>query len=79
MNLGGMILDISPYKLAEQECSISSQGCCGGAPIEISQFTAYTSYAIELKIGRMLENIGANNRSGSDYPVSPRDAVGRAF
>ena len=43
-----------------------------GAPLRSSnRFKAYRSYAIELKLGRMIQVISPQTRSESDFPVSP--------
>ena len=41
-----------------------------------NRFTAYSFYAIELKLGRMILDISLHNRLESDFPFSPRGAVG---
>ena len=41
-----------------------------------NRFTAYSFYAIEMKLGRMILGISPHSHSESDFPVSPRGAVG---
>ena len=45
-----------------------------------NRFTAYISYEIELKLGRMILDISLHNRWESDFPVFLRGVLlGRAF
>ena len=68
-----MILDINPHNLAEPDCPIFSQRCCGGAPLEISQsIHRYSSFAIEMKLSRMILGIGPHNRPELNFPGTPR-------
>ena len=41
-----------------------------------NQLTAYSSYTIDLKVGRMLLVISQYNRLESDFSISPEGAVG---
>ena len=68
LNISRMILDISRHNLVEPDFSIFSQE----VPLRSSnRFKAYRSYAIELKLGRMIQVISPQTRSESDFPVSP--------
>ena len=67
-----MILDISPHNLAEPDLSISSRGAFWGGGA--NRFTAYTSYSIELKFGKIYTFV-PHNRSKSHLPISPKSAV----
>ena len=41
-----------------------------------NRFTSYSSYAIQLNLGRMILDISPHNPSESDFPVPPGGGVG---
>ena len=66
-----MILDVGAHSRSVPDFAISSQGRCGGVPLETSnRFTAYSSYPIELKLDRMILDTGPHNRSEPDFSIS---------
>ena len=66
-----MILDISPLEAGFFD--FIPMGAVGARRLQFTiRFTAYSSYAIELELGRMVLNISPLDRSVSDCSISVR-------
>ena len=69
-----MILDFGAHGRSVSNFAIFSKGALLGERLLKSsdRSTAYSSYAIELKFGRVILHISPDNRSTSDFSISPR-------
>ena len=80
MELGRMILDVSPHYLAKPLFSISLQGGAVGA--HLSRFshrlTVYTSHTIELKLGKMLLGHSAQSLGVGFFDIPQKALCGCA-
>ena len=65
-----MILDIDAHSCSVSDFAISSQGGAVGRASGNFQFTAYSSYPIELKLARMILDISVHNRYEQDFLVA---------
>ena len=68
-----MILDIGAHSRSVPVFAIPAQGA--RLLKSLNRFTAYGSYPIELKLGRMILDINPHDRSVPDFSVSFRGVL----
>ena len=82
LKFGRIILDIIPYNFAQPGFRLTFRGCCGARLLQFSnRFNTFcSSYAIELKLCRMIQDISPHKTSASDLRYFDIESVvGRSF